>query len=143
VTRHLAIVAKSQPDMIRHDVLQMREALMVENMARDLVDRVIWQSFEETDRRIQARARYMATAAIRGMHDGWEQEGIAKAKQAILRCLKDECGKAFAGILLEEHYDALATILVHAALSAYRGVTEGSIPMTPGDYLRVAQGEQK
>jgi hypothetical protein len=143
MTRHLAIVAKSQPDMIRHDVLQMREALMVENMARDLVDRVIWQSFEETDRRIQARARYMATAAIRGMHDGWEQEGIAKAKHAILRCLKDECGKAFAGILLEEHYDALATILVHAALSAYRGVTEGSSPILPGDYLRIVQGEQK
>jgi hypothetical protein len=57
MTRHLAIVAKSQPDMIRHDVLQMREALMVENMARDLVDRVIWQSFEDTDRRIQARVR--------------------------------------------------------------------------------------
>jgi hypothetical protein len=143
VTRHLAIVAKSQPDMIRHDVLQMREALLTENIAKELVDRVLWQSFEETDRRIQARARYMATAAIRGMNDRWEAEGIRQAKDAITRTLKDECGKAFAGVLLEEHYDALATILVHAALSAYRGVTEGSSPILPGDYLRIAQGEGK
>jgi hypothetical protein len=143
MTRHLAIVAKSQPDMIRHDSLQMNEALHVEYLARHLVDVAVWQSFSETDRRVQARARYMATAAVRGMNDRWEDEGIRKAKDAITRTLKDECGKAFAGILLEEHYDALATILVHAALSAYRGVTEGSTPMTPGDYLRVAQGDGK
>jgi hypothetical protein len=134
------VLAVDNTAMTRFGSLQAQESLAVHVLARELVDRVLCQSWEDADRRIQAKARYQATHAIRCMHDGWEAEGLHKAKDAVVRCLRDECGAAFAGILTEQHYEVLASLLAHAAVGSYRGVTEGSSPITPGDYLRISEG---
>ena len=120
----------------RFDILQAREVLAVHVVARELVDRTLGQSWEDTDRRLQARARYLATHAMRSMSDGWEQEARRRAKEAVIRALRTECGSTTRD-LSQAHYDALAGILVSAVLDTAKGVTEGSSPITPGDYCRI------
>lgn len=133
----LTLAVDNTPDLVRADVLQARESLLVEALAKELLDRVLWQDYATTDRRIQARARYLCTHAVRSLHDGWEREARRRAKDAVIQALKTECGRAFAGILTDAHYEALAVTLVSAALDTAKGVTEGSSPILPGDYLRI------
>jgi hypothetical protein len=133
--RDLTLVADNTA-MSRFDMLQAQESLSVHVLARELVDRVLSQDWEDTDRRIQARARYLCTHAIRSMQDGWEREARKKAKAAVIHAMKTECGAIFSA-LTPAHYDALASILVTAVLDTAKGVTEGSTPMAPSDYLRV------
>jgi hypothetical protein len=66
VTRHLAIVAKSQPDMICHDVLQMREALADETARMDRlmvrIDELVEEGFTTNEIRRQLMKVDLANA---------------------------------------------------------------------------------
>lgn len=121
--------------------LQAREALRVEVLARDLFS-AVGVDYDTADRRTKARARYLMTQAVRCLtSDAWEQEGAQQAQAAMIAAMRGECGTVLRN-LSPEQYASFARILFYAAWSAYTGLTQGSSPIPPGDYLRLTQGDR-
>jgi hypothetical protein len=130
-----------QREAERYDLLQSADSLRVDRLARDIADTAS-EDFDRLDRREQALCRYLATYALRGRQDCWVRAANRAAIDALIRTLKTECGAKFAG-LPEAQYASYAAILLHAVLSAHRGVLEGSRPMAPGEYLSIVNGGEE
>lgn len=127
-------------DAVRADQLQAREAVRVEVLARTLAAEAS-EDFDVLDRTEQAHLRYLACYVLRARQQTWTRAADRHAKDAVIRTLKTECGSKFAG-LPEAQYETYASLLLHAVLSAHRGLLEGSTPMAPGTYLEIVGGEE-
>jgi hypothetical protein len=128
--------------LVRVDTMQWRETHLASQLAAHLVDLTMWMPIEQADRRIQATARYLSTHAVRSMQDCWLQEASRRAKAALVEAMRSEGGLPVRN-LSDERYEGLAALLLGVMKSAYFGITEGSTPLTPGEYLRITgqQGE--
>ena len=65
---------------------------------------------------------------------------LGEAMQAAQRWMREDAGSAFRH-LSDAHHEAIAAFLVPVIVTAYHGITEGTIPLEPQRYLDIVNGE--
>ena len=123
-----------------HHKLQADESLRAGDLAEDIAHAAYNRDVSELGRREQAVCRYLATHALRMTHDNWKVAALAEAMQAVQRWMRDDAGSAFRH-LSDAHHEAIAAFLVPVVVTAYHGITEGTIPLEPARYLGIVEGE--
>ena len=119
--------------------LQTDESIVVLRMAQHLAELAFNRELAELPRREQALCRALACQAVRLTSQHWQDAALSDAMKACVRWMRTEGGKAFRE-LSEPQLEAIAVMLVPYVLTAYKGISEGSLPMSPGRYLAITEG---
>jgi hypothetical protein len=123
-------------------VLQLTETNQAEHVASDIAQRVYHKDISELTAEQRVTLRYVAVGAVRSLSENWRREARKREEDAVYNALKHEGGAQFTK-WPDGRLRAVAKLLATSARVARLGTLEGSRPMGPADYLRVADEDQQ
>jgi hypothetical protein len=119
--------------------LQMKESIQADAIADAIALTVHRADLAGLTAKQKADVRFAATHALRSQSDSWRTAARTAAIAACETWMQSEGGKPFRDLSPELRH-AIAVKLGPAVLCGYFGISEGSRALTPGEYLRIADG---
>lgn len=138
--RHLDATFTCSTAIARVYALQLEESERAGHIASELAQTVYGAPLETLSAKQRADCRFAGVQAVRAVDRRWTDAALARAIERAEAWMRTDGGTAFRH-LTDEHRHALAVNLATVALSGYHQLTEGTLALAPGEYLRIVGGK--